>query len=101
MLYERYSAGGLDSIYDLSGDNQLVFTPRIYWRYLDGNVTDSGSYTISEPSEANGIFSANIQFSGPVTDFLTIHGDSLTISSPGFAANHRTYIKSDEASVIN
>ncbi|UAY56796.1 immunoglobulin domain-containing protein [Arachidicoccus terrestris] len=95
QLYRTY-VGQTDSIYELSADNEIIFTPKFYWRYMDASLSDSGSYTLTDISDEKDIFSAKMTFNVHEYKFLSLYGDTLSFTSPDFVASGEIYIRADK-----
>ena len=98
QLYKTITGTIVDSTYDPSADNEIIFAPKFYWRYLNGAVSDSGTYTLTKDQETAQQFIGQIDYGTSTNQLITIKGDTLSLSSPGIIANAAIYIKSSDNS---
>lgn len=92
QLYRAYS-DTTDSTYELSPDNQIIFSPKLYWHYAGGFLTDSGSYILTDAVEAKDAFTAKINYINQPGNGLYIHGDTLSLTDTAAADSVQVFIK--------
>jgi hypothetical protein len=98
QLYKMTTGAIVDSTYEPSDQNEIIFAPRFYWRYVNGAVSDSGNYTLIKEQQTAQQFIGQIDYGTSINQFITIKGDTLSLSSPGIIANAAIYIKSSDNS---
>lgn len=95
QLYKSHDADK-DSTYELSADNQIIFTPKFYWNYTDAALSDSGTYVLTDINDSAASFSAKITLANNHYDYLSLYGDTLNLVFHGFLIDSLTYIKVDQ-----
>ena len=92
QLYKTTS-GATETTYQLSAQNQLIFTPQILERYSAGVQTDSTHYQIKVTQDSPEALIGQL-FMDPANPIgLLIKGDTLTLSPPGVILSTLSYIK--------
>ena len=92
QLYKQTS-GGSETIYQLSKDNQIIFTPQIVQRYSGGQLMDSTTYSIKVDEDSPELLSGELKldYGNPIA--LSIKADTLILSPSGFITTKFVYIK--------
>lgn len=94
QLYQTTTGVTTDSIYAPSEDNEIIFTPKYFWRYSNGAVSDSGFYNLTNGALTEASFTAQITYNTLDYSYLTIKGDTLYLSGHGVIMDEAIYIKS-------
>lgn len=84
---------GLDSVYNISDENEIIFAPDYYHVYQNGLAVDSGSYQITNGALTAESFTAELHFQDRSYMDLTVKGDTLILNPPMTTTSYDLYLK--------